>query len=121
MDRDHLRDPFESFENDPASARHFHDSKDFEIERFCSLLNADATDQVNGIQSVMEKTLNTKRHAYHDAAENCERLEAQQATCLSEVEGHEKRIEGLEDERADIATALKNIQNLQECTNDLRK
>ena len=50
----------ESIKNDPALARYFHDSEDFEIEWFCSLLNDDATDPVDGIQSVMEKTLSGK-------------------------------------------------------------
>ncbi len=50
----------ERIKHDPALARHFHDSEDFEIEWFSSLLNADGTDPVDGIQSVMKKTLSGK-------------------------------------------------------------
>ncbi len=55
-----------------------------------------------------------KRHAYNHAAGNCERLEAQQVACLSEVEEHRRRIDELEDERANIAKELENIRTTPE-------
>eukprot|EP01083_Nonionella_stella_P200547 734302_1 len=86
-----------------------------------ALLTFDANDQKRGFLSVLESYAKVKRSNYESAAEQCEKLKAEQDKCHYEmIELHAKWGE-IEQQRVNVVEAKTNIDRMPDIVEDRKQ